>query len=326
MKKIIFLFFVFSFHSAFAFEPGVSMTPDFWYEEQLELTFFYESEINSKVGTYSKCFFNNRLGTIWYFSAKNSNPAFASKTSCFYLGWFRDSTITSVIPVSSGGIYTVISSRSYELPPSCPDPSVSSYYVMTFFRGSNLTRHPICESDCSIFQTQDCACPSFYYSGTFDKFYVCEMPPLSSLSVSEQTAKKRNDLLSESNSKLGSIAVSNSAITQLLKQIKDALLSLNSANFGIFGTNADSPNQSNKNDPNSPEFEPSLSNSSISVNDLEPMIYSSSFQCPADISIDLAGSSHHFSYKPFCDFSEKLRPLVIAAARVSAAWIVIGAL
>lgn len=171
---------------------------------------------------------------------------------------------------------------------------------------------------------EDC---DFYLGGSVhhSATYKLYCPP-TLLHVSEKTVIKTNDLLSESNSKLGSIAGSNSAITELLKQIKDALLSLNSANFGIFGTNADSSDLSNKYDPNSPEFEPELSNSEIDLTDIPPLFVGNSKTCPTDISIELMGSTHYFSYQSICDFAEKLNPIVIAAARVSAAWLILGAL
>ena len=146
------------------------------------------------------------------------------------------------------------------------------------------------------------------------------------LADSEETQKTKNKLLSESNSKLGIIVNVNVKITNLLKQIKDTLLSLSSKNFGVFGTNANSPDPSNKDNPNSPEYEPKLSDSDIDVSHITPLISSKSVSCPADISISVLNSTHNFSYQPFCDFAENLNPLVIAAARVAAAWLVIGAL
>lgn len=159
---------------------------------------------------------------------------------------------------------------------------------------------------------------------TLAYYFFCPVSEIS-LSSSQETAIKKNDLISESNSKLGVIASTNSAITELLKQIKDALLSLNSANFGIFGTNADSSDLSNKYDPNSSEYEPTLSSSQISVSAISSS-FSKSGSCPSDISISIMNSTHYLSYQPLCDFLKNIRSLVIAAARVAAAWFVIGAL
>lgn len=146
------------------------------------------------------------------------------------------------------------------------------------------------------------------------------------LTDSEETQKTKNKLLSESNSKLGVIANANATITNLLKEIKDTLLSLSLKNFGVFGTNAKSPNPSNKDNPDSPEYEPELSDSDIDVSNISPLISKTGSSCPSDISISVLNSTHKFSYQPFCDFAERLRPLVIAAARVGAAWLVMGAL
>ena len=151
----------------------------------------------------------------------------------------------------------------------------------------------------------------------------CSAP--GTLSVSEQTAKKRNDLVSESNSKLGSIASSSSTITNLLQQINDSLSALLSNNYGVFGTNAKSPNAANKDNPDSPEYEPTLLDSDVSVSKISALI-SASGSCPSPISLSVMGFSHSLSYQPICDFLSGARPVVIAAARVAAAWLVIGAL
>ncbi|MDD5215383.1 MAG: virulence factor TspB C-terminal domain-related protein [Methylococcales bacterium] len=325
MKKIIFLLIFFSFRPVFAFAPFVpyfSMTPAFESDEQFNSN-YDAAYLNSFVGKYTDCFFQNRFSQIWFFSTKIASPFSKGATSCYILGWAPSLIVTSVTPVASGGIYFFDRTFLTFSPPSCPN-SASSFYIMSKSDNYNSADHSICLSDCTIFNTDFCSCPSIYYGVNY-RFYVCEIEKEPSSLFSEETAKKRNELLSQSNSNLGSIAGSNSAATELLKKIKDALLSLNSANFGIFGTNADSSDESNKNNPNSPEYEPTLSDSNINVSRISPSM-SEIGSCPKDISISVMNSTHYLSYQPFCNFAERLRPLVIAAARVSAAWLVIGAL
>jgi hypothetical protein len=333
MKKIIFLFFSLFFNSfAFSARPFFPGDAVPFFESDYQYSSNYDVEyIESLTGKYTDCFIRNLYGGVWYFSTILTYPYPSSVSSCYIIGWLPAGVI-SVTPVVDNYHYFFLKTVDSYPPPSCPDPSYTSYSVMSISYHDNFLRHSQCDSDCFDIglSSEECSCPSIYY-GRFSNFYVCEMvPPYNqdsvSLEVSQKTAKKKNELLTESNSKLGIIASTNAVITNLLKQIKDALLSLNSANFAIFGTNADSASSSsNKDDPNSPEFEPTLSSSDFNLTSISPLMTGGS-TCPSDIPLDLAGSSHYISFKPICEFSQKINPFVVAAARVSAAWIVLGAL
>jgi hypothetical protein len=322
MKKIIFLFLFFFSSSVFAFQPltpFISSVP--WFHSYYQFSYNYDVNfVDSLKGNYSDCFISPLSSpSIWYFSTKLFSPYSEGASSCFFLGWFHYITITYT--------YTTASTTFFD-PPQCPNPAYSSHYIFYTTVQSNFTVDSSCVSDCLDMglDSDECGCPSSGFS-EIDAYFVCEMPkPLTAKFVSQETAKKKNELLTESNSKLGIIASTNAAITNLLKQVKDALLSLNSANFRIFGTNADSSSSSsNKDDPNSPEFEPTLLSSDFNLTSISPLMTGGS-TCPSDIRLDLAGSSHYISFKPICEFSQKINPFIVAAARVSAAWIVLGAL
>ncbi len=49
-----------------------------------------------------------------------------------------------------------------------------------------------------------------------------------------------------------------------------------------------------------------------------------SMGCPAPLSISIGGHSITISYQPFCDYAEAFRPLVIAGAWLTAAFIIVG--
>ena len=307
MKKIIFLFFIFS-KSVFAFPPFipyVSMVP--YFESDAQFSLNYDANfIKSLVGKYTDCFFKDLNGIYtWSFSTKFSSPLRLGLTSCYILGWFPAGTRTISYPLLD---------ETYLSPPPCPDSAYSSYYI--FHKDTNV--HYSNESG--------------FVSGSndFDRFYVCEMPDPASLKylfVSQKAVSKTNDLISESNSKLGSIASSNSKISDLLNSIKDTLFALLSKHFAVFGIDSNSNDSLNRDNPDSSEFEPILSNSEIDLTNIDPLITGNSSQkCPSDVALTLAGSTHYFSFQPICDFSKNLNPFVIAAARVSAAWLVLGAL
>ena len=257
--------------------------------------------------------------------------AYSNFSECIPLGFYE--TSVSFTPVGNEQ-YDFLRYESPIVLPNCPDGSPPSIGYRSYGLNPVLYTHTICLSDFGDFAYRGCAdgeacnCPSF--TSVRNRYYliICPVFGISSTSgISEKTAITKNTLISESNSKLGSIASSNSTITNLLREIKDLLFGLSAQNFRIFGTNSDSSLSSNKEDFNSPEYEPVFSNSKIDLTTIKPIITGGKVnQCPPDFALDLAGSTYYFSYQPICDFSEKLNPVVIAVARVSAAWLVLGAL
>ncbi|MDD2864676.1 MAG: virulence factor TspB C-terminal domain-related protein [Methylococcales bacterium] len=254
--------------------------------------------LNSLIGSYAPCTLLTKYGVLNFIQSDLSDLS----DSCFWAGWSLENGYHKEFFDSLGFLSHV---DTADVPPVCPATTTASIFILTY----NFSETYQFSSDCS----SDGCIPALSYF--FKKFYLCLGLGYPSPSLfSEETAKKRNELLSQSNSNLGSIAGSNSAATELLKKIKDALLSLNSANFGIFGTNADSS-----------EYESTLSDSNINVSSISPFM-SEIGSCPKGISISVMNSTHYLSYQPLCDFAQNLRPLVVAAARVAAAWLVIGAL
>lgn len=340
MKKIIFLFIF--FYSPFSFSSFIYGGVTFQVERHPE--FFSDSYVGTSVRCSSlvsdifmgydgidnlfRNYFNySPLYTHGFFSDSYSNFS-----DCVPLGFYKVSlTFIPIVDEIGSNYYSFSQSTSEIILPSCPDGSPFSVAYPISIRSSSKQYHSFCMSDLGVYaydgceEGEACNCPIVPIYDAVYYLIICPTYALSFDSVSQETAIKKNDLISESNSKLGVIASTNSAITELLKQIKDALLSLNSANFGIFGTNADSSDLSNKNDPNSPEFEPELSSSEIAVSAISSSL-SKNGSCPSDISISIMNSTHYLSYQPLCDFLKNIRSLVIAAARVAAAWLVIGAL
>jgi hypothetical protein len=288
MKKIIFLVFLVFSNSAFSFEVGY-------------------------IGLCSE-FKSNLLGYCKIISSKNFTPVSAiAENNGFihdYYYWIYDLVPSDCVDGSLSFFRAkIVESRFYYLHSQCE---------------IDISYQPSMNSSCDPSDDVllgSCHCPNF--STNFSVYFeICSLPSLSS---SQETKIKENDLISESNSKLGSIASSNSTNTDLLNKIKNSLSALLSTNFAVFGTGAASSNPLNKDDVNSPEYAPTPISSEKDLSDISPLM-SQSGSCPADISISVMNSNHHLSYQPLCDFADKLHPLVIAAARVSAAWLVIGAL
>jgi hypothetical protein len=326
MIKIIFLFFFISF-SSFAEDipcirlatfdtsyPLLKVNPN---SDWITITQLYPFLTAENPSYLKNCqFFSQSSFQISYTES-------SSDENVYYYTIFAVHSPSSVSYCPDGNFPFI---SPYRFPP--PRFSINDYISPVEYSDYSVEQHNGCasdvagwggnvEEDCFFYLQANVPHKVFYY-------FFCPISDIS-LSSSQETATKKNDLLAESNSKLGVIASTNSAITGLLQQIKDTLLSLNSANFGIFGTGANSSDSANKFDPNSPEFEPTLSDSKINVSNILPLL-SEIGSCPDDISIFVMNSTHYISYQPFCDFAERLRPLVIAAARVSAAWLVIGAL
>jgi hypothetical protein len=221
----------------------------------------------------------------------------------------------------------------------CPNNAVTFTSVGKIYENEVNFEHSVCHSDCFSFgmSLEDCACPDVLVYTKTKYFVVCKVDSINDGFSSEKTAITKNALISESNSKLGSIASINSTSTNLLQQIKDSLSALLTKNYGVFGTGTVSSSSGSsganslnpKNDPNSAEYEPTLSSSETDVSaiSLEKSVVGS---CPANFPIHfIRGSTYttqNLSFQPFCDFLENVRPIVIAAARVGAAWLVIGAL
>lgn len=346
MKIIIFLFFLthssFSFSSidyggvTFELERRPELLDDALVNVKMDCDFLVLQGIymgKSETGDYILRPFFNYSQLNPQFAHGFYNESYGNFSECVAIGFFKftDTPVPQSL-FANGQVYEYFFTRKkspLDLP-NCPDGSPVS--IKSFYPGDvvSFISHSQCVSDFVAwgYYTQDEILSSCPNAAIYDVQYaliVCPVyiPPYET--ASQKTVQKTNDLLSESNSKLGSIASSSSKITDLLNSIKNLLGSLSSKNFGVFGTNANSSNPSNKDNPDSPEFEPTLSNSTTDVSKISPLL-SEDASCPTDISISIMNSTHYVSYQPICDFAEMLRPLVIAAARVTAAWLVIGAL
>jgi hypothetical protein len=189
-----------------------------------------------------------------------------------------------------------------------------------------------------------CECPNTIMPVSRDYLVIQVVKPNSTnLSISEKTLQTTNALISESNSKLGSIANTNAINSNLLSQISQSISNLfsrsGSGSGSGTGTGTDSTTAvetcfgidvvggcSNLGFDVSGDF--SLDSTSFDVSSISPnpALSKSQSSCPLDYSFSAFNRSYSISYLPFCNFATRLRSIVIPAARVAAAWIVIGAL
>jgi hypothetical protein len=124
--------------------------------------------------------------------------------------------------------------------------------------------------------------------------------------ASQETAVKTNDLISESNSKLGSIASSNATNTGLLSGILVTLQGI--ASQGSVGAG---------------------SSDSIFTNDesVQNIYVSSSFgMCPSPESFTVLNNNYELSYQFLCDMAQSMRGFVVALGALSAVTLVVTAL
>jgi hypothetical protein len=282
------------------------------------------SRFNADSPVHPVNFYSDWITIKQDFLPLSSNDLLFNQTCSFVSFASSNITYTESSSEENYRYYTMFATYSVPSPvPTCLDNSSPLIYESYYYYDDYLEYHHGCVSD--AYDLEACA---YYYSAiVHHKITYSFFCPDSSLALSssQETKIKENDLISESNSKLGSIASSNSTNTDLLNKIKNSLSALLSTNFAVFGTGAASSNPLNKDDVNSPEYAPTPISSEKDLSDISPLM-SKSGSCPADISISVMNSNHHLSYQPLCDFADKLHPLVIAAARVSAAWLVIGAL
>lgn len=134
--------------------------------------------------------------------------------------------------------------------------------------------------------------------------------------ASQKTLAKTNDLISESNSKLGAISGGTAANTGLLKEISGTLKAI--AGQGAPGSGSEEHDCSLF-----PNDESCIDKKSIST--LSPSI-SSSGSCPAPESFSVLSGNYEFSYEPVCNFLDSIRGLVVAMGALSALLIVVTAL
>lgn len=125
--------------------------------------------------------------------------------------------------------------------------------------------------------------------------------------ASQETSAKTNDLISESNSKLGSIASSNATNTGLLGGILGTLQGIASQGSAGTGSGSGSIDAEDKNV------------DSISV-------ASSIGMCPAAEQFTVLNSNYELSYQFLCDMAESMRGFVIALGALSALTMVVTAL
>ena len=319
MRKIIFL--VFLFFSSFVFGSSSVPCHSLFYinQESSYKPIDFESDWVDMMIDFPPVIFSDLL--------------FYKNCSLLTVG-VSDITYTESSSELNYRYYTMFATYSVPSPMtdlSCPNKSPFLFNKIPFYVDNHsLEFHHGCIDDAGGNEEFLIGCENYYsadvpqnkpYAEHRQNYYSADVPhkayfalycpPASS--ASEQTAIKENDLISESNSKLGSVASSNSANTDLLNKIKNSLTALLSKNSAVFGVDSNASN------------EPIPLTSEISLSSISPLM-SKSGSCPADISISVMNSTHHLSYQPLCDFANKLHPLVIAAARVSAAWLVIGAL
>ena len=301
MRKIIFL--VFLFFSSFVF--GSSFVP-------CHSLFYINDESSYKPIDFESDWVDMMIDFPRVIS---SDPLFYKNCSLLTVG-VSDVTYSESSSDLNYRYYAMFATYSAPSPMtdlSCPDKSPFLFNKIPFYVDDrSFEFHHGCINDAGGNAELISGCENYYSADVPHKaYFALYCPPASS--ASEQTAIKENDLISESNSKLGSVASTNSANTDLLNKIKNSLTALLSKNSAVFGVDSNASN------------EPIPLTSEISLSSISPLM-SKSGSCPADISISVMNSTHHLSYQPLCDFANKLHPLVIAAARVSAAWLVIGAL
>lgn len=135
--------------------------------------------------------------------------------------------------------------------------------------------------------------------------------------ASQKTLAKTNDLISESNSKLGAISGGTAANTGLLKEISGTLKAI--AGQG----SPSSPDPDNTDCSLFPNEPSCIDKKQISM--LSPSI-SSSGSCPSPETFSILSGNYEFSYEPVCNFLDSIRGLVVAMGALSALLIVVTAL
>lgn len=185
--------------------------------------------------------------------------------------------------------------------------------------------HTICVSDFLGYGDNpytDDSCGPIRKAQTVTSYHLlfCTVNP-NQLSNSETTAKTKNKLTAEENSKLGSIANSEATQSGLLAKILDAFKNLVLPKSKPTSTD---PLPTPTDPPPEPEAVP-LSDDKIRLNEIPPLM-SSGGACPAAQSFSVFGRNYSISNEPFCSLARRVRSLVIASARVTAAWIILGAL
>jgi hypothetical protein len=139
--------------------------------------------------------------------------------------------------------------------------------------------------------------------------------------ASQETAAKTNDLLSETNSKLGSISGSSAATTGLLGQILGTLRGI--ASQGTVGTGGDTGGGGDGGDGTGGTGDGvTTTDKSVSFS----KSFGSSGSCPVPESFSVLGGSYSFSYQPLCDLATSMRGIVISIGAFSALLIVVTAL
>ena len=143
--------------------------------------------------------------------------------------------------------------------------------------------------------------------------------------ASETTAKKANELASEANSKLGSIANSSATSSGLLGKIIDAIKGIGSGGTGS-GTTGTGTTGTGSGGTAPPTDEPGVP----LTNDIKTVDFSAAMgasgSCPSDIPFNILGSSYSISYQPVCDFADQIRGVVIALGAFAALSVVVTAL
>jgi hypothetical protein len=196
--------------------------------------------------------------------------------------------------------------------PICSDNSTAQLSNYFYVLNKAAYQHTVCVSsgdhrqnymDCDkedplLDAMGGCNCPSLLAS-IIQKMAFC--PASSPPQKSQQTAIKTNQLISETNSKLGSLASSNATNANLLASIYSKL-------SDIFKMGQVLPISKKETD--------------VRVSIDTPK----NSACPAPIGFTAFGQSQFISYEPLCNFATRSRSMVIAAARVTAACVVMGIL
>ena len=163
--------------------------------------------------------------------------------------------------------------------------------------------------------------------------------------ASQDTAIKTNQLISETNSKLGSLASSNATNASFLASIYSKLDSIfkqnvaNSAGTGT-GTGSGTGTGTGTGSGTTPcagsdcSYSTGGGTGSGGVSDLNNTSKQVAFtnpspvvgSCPADIPVHVMGANLAFSYEPICNFSRSIHGVVTAMGALSAVLIVITAL
>jgi hypothetical protein len=169
-----------------------------------------------------------------------------------------------------------------------------------------------------------CNCPSILEA---IKKQIAFCPATSPPQKSQQTAIKTNQLIAETNSKLGSLASSNATNASFLASIFSKLDAIFKTGQGLAISKKKSLFEK------SPFFDSTSTDASV-INDLSQtetdvrvsIESSKNSVCPAPISFNAFNQSQSISYQPLCNFATRGRSMVIAAARVASACIVLGIL